>query len=241
MCSTINSFACLSAYQFKIFPVGVADDKIVTVDFQIYRGDEMGENDELRVRWFVRAYVSTYKQNQKLIEAIPFDSIIVKSDDYLENLKEIYDTAFAKIQTDFQSIELFTPIYISFCNFQTKCKLIEVEGDKATYNKKKYPLSIINDSLYYGFNGRFEFYDELFYDGGFGVSSYRIYETKTTKLIVFHLATGDGEDYFYDRRRKKSTKEHKPDFKFTDIKNTVYEEPLLHHGYGFDVFFVEQL
>ena len=246
------SFACLAAYQFKIFPVGIADDKIVTVDFKIHRDNDVLNNDELRIIWFIRAYISTYEQNQNLIKATPFDSVIVKSDDYLEKLKEVYDAALAKIQTEFPTIELFKPKYISFCDFQKKCKLIEIDTgtnigvdediistDAATikYKNKKYPLDIIKDTLYYGFNENYLYAD---YIQGFYISSYRIYETKKVKLVIFHLETGDLiEARIYGEKDIPPAKEYKPDFKFKDIKHSVYTEPLLHHGYGFDAFIIE--
>jgi len=252
-CNTIISFACLNAYQFKIFPVGVADDKIVTVDFKIHRADNWPD-DEFGMQWFLYAYISTYEQNQKLIKATPFDSVNVKSDNYLEKLKEVYDVAFAKIQKDFPSIELFMPKYISFCDFQKKCKLLEVDIrinydediglsiDTATvkYRNKKYELNILKDSLYYGFNGVREYYQTPN-----EISSYRIYETKKIKLIAFHLAAGDLILYRaagmidLDEKDIPSGKEYKPNLKFKDIKKSVYEEPLLHHGYGFDAFIIE--
>jgi len=250
-CNTIISFACLHAYQFKIFPVGVADNKIVTVDFKIHRADYVSnDDDEHRAMWFLYAFVSTYEQNQKLIEAIPFDSIVVKSDNYVEKLKEIYDVAFVKIQMSFPSIELFTPKYISFCDFQKKCKLIEVDIrtsisedtylisiDTATikYKNKKYVLDILKDSLYYGFDEKFLYVDVDIQD--FRISSYRIYKTKNVKLIVFHLATGD-ELHWRKEEDENPAKEYTPDFPFNDIKNSVYTEPLLHHGYGFDAFII---
>lgn len=174
LCTTISSFACLGAYQFKIFPVGVVDNKIVTIDFQIHRGGTMSENKEFLMDWYLRVYISTYNQNQQLIKATPFDSVKIKSNGYLPKLQEMYNAAFTKIQTNFLSIELFTPTYISFCDFQTKCKLIETQivNDTITYSatyteiyktpkallykNKKYPLDIINDTLYYGFAGSLE-------------------------------------------------------------------------------------
>ncbi|MDR1761312.1 MAG: hypothetical protein LBR55_02565 [Bacteroidales bacterium] len=249
-CSSLSSFACLSAYQFKIFPAGFVDNEIVTVDFQIQRGGTMSENEEFLMDWYLWAYISTYNQNQQLIKAAPFDSVKIKSDEYLPKLQEMYNAAFAKIQTDFPSIELFTPTYISFCDFQTKCKLIEIHTvndtitysatyteiykipDALLYKNKKYPLDIIKDTLYYGFKGALEYIEIPRY-----ISSYRIYEAGTVKLVVFHL--GRGDDLYMREEYKTPAKEHKPKFNFKDIKTAVYEEPLLHHGFGFDAFFVE--
>ena len=72
---------------------------------------------------------------------------------------------------------------------------------------------------------------------GYCISSYRIYETNKIKLIALHLATGD--DLRWRKEGKVNpAKEHKPDFQFNDIKKSVYTEPLLHHGYGFDAFII---
>ena len=244
-CNTVIAFACLGAYQFKTFPVGIADNETITVDFQIWRADDVANGEEwdlMKTKWYLRAYISTYKTTQKekqqLIKAIPFDSVVVKPD-YLEKLEEIYDAAFAKIQMEFSSIELFTPKYISFCDFQKKCKLIEMDADSVKYKNKTYRLNISHIFEYFGL-GRLEDEESDEFPGLFYISSYRIYETKTTKLIIFHLATGDlVEARRYNDENIPPAKEHKPDFKFKNIKKSVYEEPLLHHGFGFDAFIIE--
>ncbi|WP_442265051.1 hypothetical protein ACSIGC_11970 [Tenacibaculum sp. ZS6-P6] len=35
-------------------------------------------------------------------------------------------------------------------------------------------------------------------------------------------------------------KERKPNIKFDKISETIYEEPLLHHGYGFDFLILKE-
>ena len=80
---TTFSFACLNTYQFKIFPVGVSQDKIITVDVQIRRTSQVEGNrwlklglekaDEWSEMWILYSYVSAYDKNQKLLSLTPLD------------------------------------------------------------------------------------------------------------------------------------------------------------------------
>ena len=66
--NAISSFACLNTYQFKIFPVGVYNDTILTVDVQIRRTSQDEGNrwlelgldslDESSEMWIINAFIS---------------------------------------------------------------------------------------------------------------------------------------------------------------------------------------
>lgn len=260
---TTLSFACLNTYQFKIFPVGVSQDKIVTVDVQIRRTSQVEGNRRLKLgferaeewgrMWILYSYISTYDKKQKLISLTPLDTIFSVGKTYADTLDKAFQRGLKKIATAFTDIEYFKPEYISFCDFQQECNLVKIQsdtlsnGDYLVYEGKKYQALIVQDTSYYGF-GRSPYHPETI--AALYINSIRRYKTKTITLLITHLATGheismgwitsdpkkagkteDGEVYLAE--------EHKPNLTFTDIKKTTYEEPLLHHGYGFDIFIIK--
>lgn len=258
----LGSYACANAYQFKLYPVGVEDGKIVTIDFHIRRTFEFQLRKELKpekslsgpggIMFVISSYISTYDKDQKLVSSDSIGSTYCYTKDQEDTLKVSYKRNFEKILSNNPQIELFKPESISFCDFQQKCKLVEISYDSLTnenfltYNAVKTLLPILHDTTYYGFGDMSSVYKNV---NDLCVNSVRVYKTKTTKLIIAHLCTGDQLDMglLTDDPKKvgsteegdvRLTREYKPTFAFTDIKKATYVEPLLHHGYGFDVFII---
>ncbi len=172
---------------------------------------------------------------------------------YTDTLQKIYKTGFEFIVKKYPAIELFTTEYISFCDMQRKCNLVRMIYDSIAgqdyliYKNKKYPIDIVKDTSYYAFGENPYFADNA---SGLHIGSVRIYKSGTMKIVMVHLATGHEMAMGWitsDPNKKPQVegetiilaKEHKPRFAFKDIKKGVYEEPLLHHGYGFDIFVIE--
>jgi len=260
---TTFSFACLNTYQFKIFPVGVSQDKIVTVDVQIRRTSQVEGNrwlklglektDEWGEMWILYSYISTYDKKQKLISLTSLDTTYSIGKTYADTLYKTYQRGLKKITTEFSDIEYFKPEYISFCDFQQKCNLVKIQSDTVSnkdyvvYEGKKYQTDIVKDTSYYGFD-RSPYHPETI--TGLYINSIRVYKTKTITLLITHLATGHeiGMGWITSDPKKAGktedgeislAKEYKPNLTFTDIKKSTYEEPLLHHGYGFDIFIIK--
>lgn len=260
---TTFSFACLNTYQFKIFPVGVSQDKIITVDVQIRRTSQVEGNrwlklglektDEWSEMWILYSYVSTYDKNQKLISLTPLDTTYSIGKHYTDTLDKAYQNGLKIIAKEFTDLEYFKPEYISFCDFQQKCNIVKIQSDTLSnkdfvvYEGKKYQTDIVRDTSYYGFC-RSPYHPETI--TGLNINSVRIYKTKTMTLLITHLATGHEISMGWitsDPKKAGKTedgeislaKEYKPNLTFTDIKKSTYEEPLLHHGYGFDIFIIK--
>jgi hypothetical protein len=260
---TTFSFACLNTYQFKIFPVGVSQDKIITVDVQIRRTSQVEGNrwlnlglektDEWSEMWILYSYVSAYDKNQKLISLTPLDTTYSIGKNYSDTLDKAYQNGLKKIANEFTDLEYFRPDYISFCDFQQKCNIVKIQSDTLSskdfviYEGKKYQTDIVRDTSYYGF-GRSPYHPETI--TGLYINSVRVYKTKTLTLLVTHLVTGHEISMGWitsDPKKAGKTedgeislaKEHKPNLTFTDLKKSTYEEPLLHHGYGFDIFIIK--
>ncbi len=264
--NVITSFACLNTYQFKIFPVGVYNDTILTIDVQIRRTSQVEGNrwlelgldsiDEWSEMWIMNAFVSKYDQNQKLFEKEDIGMTYSIGKNYLDSLQMIYLKGFDKLKSQYSELKLFKPTYISFCDFQQSCELIKllndstVDKDYLIYAEKKYPIDVIRDTSYYAF-GKSVYHPENIL--GLYANSIRIYQIDDFELIISHLATGheigmgwitSDPEIFKEKQAKEEpvslSNEHKPKFDFIDIRQSVYEEPLLHHGYGFDIFIIKE-
>lgn len=244
------SFGCLATYQFKVFPVGIEKGKIITMDFKIHRTHQNNmETDEFKPAWILYSYISTYNKNQKLLSCIPMDTSYFIGTGYLDSFKKQYLAGYNSIMLKYPAIELFIPEFFSFCDFQKKCKLIQISYDSLKninylqFNKKNYTIEIIKDSSYYAFGGVESYTANIDNISSFFANSIRIYKSKGMKIVLVHLNRGqelimeekEGELEFVERK----SKEYFPDFDFKDIKTCVYEEPLIHHAFGFDVFVVE--
>ena len=257
------SFACLNTYQLKIFPVGVSQNKIITVDIQIRRTSqvegnrllklELEKTDEWGEMWTLYSYVAKYDKNQKLISLTPLDTTFSIGNTYADTLYKTYQRGLKMIATEFTDLEYFKPDYISFCDFQHKCDIVKIQSDTLSnkdfvvYEGKKYQTDIVRDTSYYAF-GRSPYHPETI--TGLYINSVRIYKTKTLTLLITHLATGHEISMAWITSDPKKAgkikdgeialaKEYKPNLTFTDIKQSTYEEPLLHHGYGFDIFIIK--
>lgn len=269
--ATLSLYPCAGAYQFKMFPVGMVGDDIVTVDMQMWRSDFcMDDLDSGRGAfeggcWTLQSYISRYDKNQKLLSSVKADSIQIRGFFYDKVLGLLYSKVFDRVVKENKNISLFTPEYISFCGYQQKCNMVALTGKNLLYKQKKYPLTILDmeNHAYYGFNHNYfqayegkitsedkEVYDKLI--EGFAISSVRRFTVQGKELLVVHLQRGHELSMGWitnnpkDPRLKKKDddnfvilkQEHIPDIPFKDIRSAVYEEPILHHGYGFDVFIV---
>lgn len=259
-----NTYACLNTYQFKIFPIGIYQDKIVTVDVQVRRTSQIEGNrwlglnlknpDEFSVMWILCTRISTYDKNQKTQSSTPIDTVYAIGKDYSDTLLSAYQACYNSVLKQYPSIELFTPDYISFCDYQKKCDLLSVTNDTIqntdylTLEEKKYPIKVIRDTSYFAFN------NSPYHSGnttGLYISSTRTYKTESMTLVLAHLETGHeiSMGWITNDPNKKSeeegdpvivSKEHKPGFEFNNLDKAVYQEPLLHHGYGFDIFIIKE-
>lgn len=274
---TSMSYACLNTYQFKIYPVGVSNGNIVSVDVQIRRTSRAEGNRELNLglkdngkveeMWILYSYISTYDKHQKLIANRPIDTTYCIDLNYTNTLNSTYLRGFKDIEERFPEIDFFNPDYISFCDFQQACNMVEIGSDTVLnedyiiYDEQKYPVEIekiTQDKLQYRLDngkGAYEMTDiQSLY-----INSVRVYKSKTMTLVINHLASGHEiimenretksnpniiVDYSninvdYNNKQETRRKEYNPKIEFTDIRKSTYQEPVLHHGYGVDVFIVK--
>ncbi len=258
-------FACLHAYQFKVFPVGTVGEEIITVDFMLTRIDtytgakqfkftNLTEKQEMSPMWILKSFISTYDKNQKIIRNTALDTTYIIGSEYADSLSVMYKRAFAEIKATQKSIELFKPNSFTFCEYQNQCKKVEIGYDTATLSNyfisddKKYTVTAFSDTVYYAVPHQNPYPAEFSY---FTVNSVRVYKNKKTTLLIAHICMGDamGVTYTTDEKLVGTkdeneneyvlSKEHEADFKFKDITWATYDEPTLHHGFGVDLFIVK--
>lgn len=206
---------------------------------------------EMEPFFVINLAITKHSRNQKLLQQYSLDTLKVPGENYGTALQVRFNQYYKQIVKDFPEIELFSPEYISFCGYQTSCEQLALVFDSLQQQsffqtgKKRYALPALSDSQQlFTFS---PYYDE--YGRGMTISSVRIYKSKTLKLTIGHLETGHelGMGMItHDPKKTKNEegfelifyKEEKPDFPFSNIETAAYQEPLLHHGFGYDLFVV---
>ena len=117
-------FACGESYQYRLFPVGITNDKLVIIETSLNRywaPDNGITTLETRNRWKGVIMLKTMDKQGKLKTLQAIDTIDILDRDYCIELKPFFDTAFsiASKLPDFQSANNPT---IEFCNFKEDCK-----------------------------------------------------------------------------------------------------------------------
>jgi hypothetical protein len=244
------TFACFDTYQFKIFPIGLLEENIVTIDFKIRRSSEYLVNQQYypsrlegkpgTIMWIFSSFISVYNKNQQIISLIPIETKCSNDKKYNDTLSQLFTNCLKKISNKYPNIKLFKPISISFCDYQHKCSNLKYKFDTLTqkdiliFDGQKYQTNIFKDSSYYGLDKSVYKPNRLFY---LTINSIRVLKADNTTIVVSHFT--NGEDIDLDIEKTKVSKEFKPKWTFTDIKKSYYKEPVLHHGYGLDIFFIK--
>src|SRR5690554_3043370 len=81
---SIEAFGCLNTYQFRVFPIGLDNGQIVTLDYKVYRTSqiegsrkvdfELDSANKTETMWILIGSISKYDFNQNLIETNVFDT-----------------------------------------------------------------------------------------------------------------------------------------------------------------------
>lgn len=254
---SLNSFACLSAKQHKLFPIGILEGKIIAIEAHIHRTEDINRNDKnetsrsVSEKWIIKSYVVIYDTSQKLISKTEIDSAEIKGHSYTTLLQSHYIRGLLRIKSLYHNLDYFTSDYISFCDYQKKCKKLELKRDSIA---KKDSFKYKNTEYVIKFEeNKKDKASALFIDdlSSYYLSSVRIYKAKGVELVIGHLATGHEvsmgwitknpeEKETKDGYKYKARKEYLPDFKLKELYTAIYQEPLMHHGYGFDFFIVTE-
>jgi hypothetical protein len=261
----LSGKACLGASQYKIFPIGTKGKSIYSIDYKLVRTENYNiksrfkldvpenEKEEWEAIWILYGFIVEYDSDQKKLKETAIDTTYQIGFKYEDSLATSYSRIFKIAKEKYPNLDYFKPDYISFCDFQMNCEKVSVaydsinETDLIIYKNKKYPVPYFKDSALQDPSVNPYIFGRIDY---MAINSVRIYKNKSKELAVIHLTSGDHMNmYTTDKSLIGKTnedeipyqlcKEHKPDFKFNQLENGSYAEPILHHGHGLDLFIVK--
>lgn len=177
------------------------------------------EGERAKPMFLLYTSCAIYNRQQQLISAEILDSSYMLGAHYGDTLAALYRRNVPEILASNVSMQLLQPQFASFYNFKLEGSGLRTEFDSVSqsytvlYKKKKYACPAFTE--------------------GYTINSVRTYKGKDGEILVLHLATGhELQMGILDKNRKA----YKARFPFSDIWECSYEEPLLHHGKGRDVY-----
>ncbi len=247
-------FACLSASQNRLFPLGRSAMGLCVVETRLQRTEFNSKNDEileLLPAWRGLAYFKIYDNNYNEVFTVLIDSIkLFRQEHYVKTIEDVVNKGMliAKSQAVFLAAE---PKSLSFCQYSDNCPNAKLYFDTKNNtvftqlsNQKKYKIEALFNPTSIAAN--LLDYMSIFEDnnavsakslkGNIYVNSVRQFQIGNKLLTLVHI--GCGQNYEY-RNRKSHTSESEQNIEFTNINKSVFEEPVLHHGHGFDFFIWE--
>lgn len=250
--TTHSLFACLSASQSRIFPLGQTSKGLCVVETHLNRTEliEKGKFDpKMETAWVGKSYFKIYDTNYKEIYSSILDTIRLFAEHHYDSIIGKTFRKGLELAKSYSDFVVAKPISITFCDYQKSCSKAVLEFDSVNNNIS---IQLANKIRYVLFDttcitsNLFKYYVDLF-DSDFTaqslhemlyVNSVRQFLIGNKKLTIVHI--GSGQKFEIDEGQTYPPgKEYKAKFAFTDINYSVFEEPVLHHGHGFDYFIWE--
>lgn len=233
---------CLAASQARIFPIGFTNNGLVVFETHMGRGEnfrDKNDEPEMKPYWGGYTYLKVYDRNHKVISSVTLDTLrTFKEADYEKVVSGVYTKA-VKIAEAYKGFKPVKPTAITFADYQLKCSLASIEFDTIRdkieirlKNKTRHPVTVLRDtasiasnliSYFTGFETSVTAKD---LKNSLAINSVRQFKADGKKLTIVHLGTGNGVG--------GNGKEYEAKFAFNDISKSIFFEPVLHHGHGFD-------
>jgi hypothetical protein len=245
-----NTYACLEAFQFKIFPIGFQNGVVYTLDVQIKRTSEDLANRDyntgienpssLSPVFVLNCFLSEYDKKQKLISTQPYHTAVIVDSVFADSLSKIYEKTNQSLYNKYPKMKKIKHCSYNFCEFNQECKNVgltsQTEGrrDSIWYKNKKYSLKVLEDENYFKLIG-----ETRYQMGILGIGTINTYKTRGLKIIIAHLVSADEITYktlFPEAMSENTNKE----IAFTKTQSPIFEEPLLDHAYGVDFFILKK-
>ena len=239
--SSFKIFACAHAEINRIFPVGIVPGGVAVIEMRLVRG----EVDERTTRWAGTSALVIYNEQQQEKSRALVDTLRFLERDYDVEINKAFRAGLEKAKR-VQGIELLKPVSILFADYSDKCSALRLKNDtnkrelSLVVNKKNYPVTVMNDANSIARVWMKRYFDDGMKDYwsyymGLGISSVRKFKAGNRELLVVHLGSGQTM-YSADNKPYPAGKEYKAKFQFDNIENSAFDEPMMHHGRGFDVF-----
>lgn len=248
-------FACLSASQNRQFPLGQTYKGLCVVETHLFR-TEFRENDkeviEMKPAWGGLSYFKIYDKNNKEVYSEIIDTIKLFKQHHYDSIIERSFKKGLSIAEKYPDFEFAKPTSLIFCDYQEKCSKAELQFDTINNkirirlpNKVAYDVNVLFDSTsiasnllnYYSDFDDADFSAKSF-KGNLYINSVRQFQFGNKQLTIVHIGSGQTFE-LAEGGTYPPGKEYEAEFAFTDINKSVFEEPVLHHGHGFDFFIWE--
>lgn len=247
--------ACMHALQNRIFPLGWCNKGWVVLETHLERNfmkSDTAPGSKVKTGWRGIAYYKIYKDASHTVSSTLLDSVkLFDNGNYVVEVQKLVDKALvkAKLQKSFFEV---APQSIYYCDYTCNCSKVQLTFDTIQNQVwlqypqgKKQEVTVLHKNAFI-LNQLFEDYF-LFNNSGqilttslmqsLNVSSVRKFKAGTKELTIVHL--GSGERMPISETEYEQGKEYPGSEPFNNLHNSVYHEPLLHHGRGFDFMITE--
>jgi hypothetical protein len=241
-----HAMACLSAHQNRMFPIGVYSQGLVVLEVHLERDDSGGDEgpDTDNPLWYAQVYCNTYHhyalQLSDTLGSIEFkeSELLEKLQPYLQECQELYAQQPGFTSVGQGSITFYG--YSKGAGVQVVADTVKRTASVKVANNIQAAIPIFSDSfpLYQDYKRLFEGVEDTAkcltgLADGLLVGSARTYTLGKQKLYVVHLESGQ---LYPDPIHE--AKVHAAESK-RFVATTLYAEPVMHHGHGFDFYILE--
>lgn len=251
---TSSLYACLAASQNRLFPLGQSSQGLCVLETHLYRREWREKGEEIptfEVAWLGTSYFKIYDKNHNEVYSELLDSIaLFKEQRYESIIGSALEKGLEKA-AEYPNFVAAKPISTTFCDYQEACSkaglLFDTGADKIAVklqNGIAYEVKALFDTTsiasnlldYYGVFE--EDFSAKSFEGNLYLSSIRQFQVGEEKLTVVHIGSGTflkSSDGVPNPRGE----EYEAEFEFSELKKSVFKEPVLHHGHGFDFYIWE--
>ena len=202
-----NLFACLSASQNRLFPLGETSKGLCVVETHLHRTEfreKAKDVIEMKPAWAGISYFKIYDENYTEIHSEVIDSISLFEQVHYDSIINISFKKGFELAKNYSSFVAAEPSSITFCDYQDKCSKAKLLVDTIKNNislqlpnKIKYDVKVFFDSTsiasnllrYYGAFEDTELSVKSF-KGNLYVNSVRQFNIGSRKLTVVHIGSG---------------------------------------------------
>lgn len=249
------TYACLTASQNRLFPIGICSKGLIVVETHLERTVYVDKKKKIETwgpGWLGKSFLKIYDANYKVVSSVLLDNIKLFEQAAYDRIIGLTFNKGLLLASQFPGFVVAEPTSISFCDYEPTCSKASLVFDTIQNKifiklpgKTRFLINVLADTTSIASNLLSYFLS--FDDGGISarelkdnifINSVRQFQIGDKKLTVVHIGCGEAFELSTDPNYKPG-EENKPKFAFTDIKKSIYYEPLLYHGLGFDFYIIE--